>query len=136
MKEYKENVRLLRLKAFKLHGIYPFGILSPEYYAGHMDHEIVEKFVRYELPRLKADSKVFNAARGRFNTKMVAALPSGIPYADLTICEKKLFRDMQRRGQAGMDVYGRVLPDCRCKWCCASGMTCTQYRWNRLIDKW
>jgi hypothetical protein len=108
---------------------------SWEYYARGMDKDIAEEFVNITLPALKAKEEEYNKKRGRVNAKLAAAKPY-LKVDELTPCEIKVFIEMRKRGQAGLGLYGKAIPDCSCEWCCKEGPTCTQYKWNRILDRY
>lgn len=128
-KTYREEIYELRRLGRNISRPVPW-----EYYAGHMDHNIVEKFVRHDLPRLKAQAIEFNKKRGRVTKKLVEQYP--LKASELSPCELKVFVQMRKAGQVGLTIDGVAVPRCKCRWCCTEGMTCTQYRWNRLLNRW
>ena len=119
-------------KVFRMRN--PWGGLTPQYYATNMDMEIVDEFVNNTLPGLKEERKKYDSWRGRFIKKLIEA-GGRLPLSEITEC-RLFIGEMLKRGHCGIGIDGFIYPDCICEWCSAEGPTCTQYRWNRLLDRW
>jgi len=109
---------------------------SADWYAQNMDHGIVQEFID-KMESLKECARVYNARRGRLNKK-IAEANGLIKVADLSPCEKSIFSQMWKRGQAAPSPWGDVCLDCKCAQCCSEGPTHSQLYWksNNELGIW